>query len=445
MRFIVAGTLLSFGALISTAAHAQQVKSLSYAEAAAFEKWLQGNEYSPLREELVYTQPVNKKVACKLPSSSDQLSRNNFRAYWDGQCKNGYAFGLGRDIAISDTHHVEEITIHDGTGQSKVNTPSVVYDYVNKQVVYSIVGEYFPSKRVFSESIQNSMNGFNVVYEAGKVEASGKQFFIQFSPFSPFRTFLNIERQVTYKFTEHTMPAIVDPSSATFAAELINSTTRIPGGVAFVRYGNDQVKHFQVDGAQKTQVTLPTEYVLHLNEKLTAAAQNTANIDVERARQIEREYLHLACNGKYTINGLDKAVSTKICTWRDEFKVPYQSALTKYNTELAQMKLKAEVAQQQRQFQQQQWATAQQINAQQAAAQAQLAAQQEALNRQQSHLAMQETVNALDQMGQQMRNAGQQMLQSVQRQPTPQFVPFTPFGGSNRVNCLHIGSMTSCR
>lgn len=63
-------------------------------------------QLAPLQPEKLYTQPVNKTEPCKLPTDKSQLERNNFRAYWDGTCKNGYAYGLGRDIALSDTHHL---------------------------------------------------------------------------------------------------------------------------------------------------------------------------------------------------------------------------------------------------------------------------------------------------------------------------------------------------
>ena len=103
----------------ANSANPSSLPSLTYEEASAFERSLLAREpVAPQKHDNLYTQPVNKKEACKLPSSQDQLNRPNFRAYWDGECKNGYASGLGRDISISDTHHYEEITIHDGRGGS---------------------------------------------------------------------------------------------------------------------------------------------------------------------------------------------------------------------------------------------------------------------------------------------------------------------------------------
>ena len=95
---------------------------------------------------------------------------------------------------------------------------------------------------------------------------------------------------------------------------------------------------------RKEEVVLPTEYTSHIYEKYQSALKTQAmvNSSIERARQIEREYLHMACNGTHTINGLNKKTSTKICTWRDQYKAPYQEALKKYTEILGQMKQKAD-------------------------------------------------------------------------------------------------------
>lgn len=103
---------------VACATTSNQFRSVNYSEAMAFELSLGSVPAMPSRPEKLYIQPLNKNEPCKLPTSKVQLERKNIRAYWDGQCKNGYAYGLGRDIAISDTHHVEEITIHDGNGDN---------------------------------------------------------------------------------------------------------------------------------------------------------------------------------------------------------------------------------------------------------------------------------------------------------------------------------------
>lgn len=433
--------LLLFVPFIVGAAFAQQGNPIDYAEASAFERSLLSKNVSPLQHsEKQFTQPVNQKVPCKLPTSSDQLARRNFRSYWDGECKDGFAHGLGRDIAISDTHHVEEITVHNGTGEGYKGLPSVGYDFVNNTVNYRVGGEKYPESSFFSESIQSSMERFLVVYRAGREDALGNVLYTEFSPFGPVRYFMYKANALVYRFMENTVPATGALTDAIFVADTLDATTGTVGGVAVVRFGSAQVQHFKINGNQRTPVVLPPEYVAHLNEKLSSVDLAAKGANVDSARQMEREYLYMACNGKYAIDGLSKDVSSKICSWRDQFKAPYAEAVAKSKLDLAQLKQKVEAAEQHRQKQQ---LVAQQIAGQQAAAEqsaAQYSAAQEALNRRQSQ---QDAVNALEQIGQQMQNAGNQMLQNVQRQPAPQIGSWGR--NSGRVNCVTVGTITSCR
>ncbi|HEX9171873.1 MAG TPA: hypothetical protein VF861_04360 [Telluria sp.] len=403
-------------------------RTITYDEAAVFERALLTRPLLPPKvPELVYTQPVNKKEPCKLPTSNDQLERNNFRAYWDGQCKQGYAFGLGRDIAISDTHHVEEITVHKGSA-ANFDSPSVNYDLVNNKIRYSVPDGKFPAAAWFGEDIYNNDNNFFVSHTAGMTDESGSGVMVQYSPLRLFRYFTNNERNVIYRFLDNSAMPVVDASTVAFSAEIIDPRTNTAGGVAVVRYGTGQVRQAKLDGAPPEAVVLPVEYVNHLSGKYKVIQNGLATVEgkIERARQMEREYLYLACNGKHTIDGLDNATATKICTWRSQFKAPYEKSLAKYNEDLAQLKLKAELASQQRLAQQQ-------INIQQRQLQ------------QQSQQELQQFANALGQMGQQMRNSGQEALNSV-KLPSGQvnFAPFTPQSG-DRVLCMTTGSFTTCR
>ena len=87
------------------------------------------------------------------------------------------------------------------------------------------------------------------------------------------------------------------------------------------------------------QVSLPIEYANHLGSKYSVILDALNGIDarLERAQQIEREYLYKACNGSNAIEGLDDARYGKICTWRDQFKDKYAAASTQYQAQLEQL------------------------------------------------------------------------------------------------------------
>jgi len=142
-------------------------------------------------------------------------------------------------------------------------------------------------------------------------------------------------------------------------------------------------------------------------EVLHASSQASASL--ERAKQIEREYLFKACNGKSGIQGLDNAIYTKICNWRDHFKEPYATASAKFQQRLNDLR--------------QQAATAQKNNI----AREQIAQQQEVLQMLQIQQASRQPV--------------------TQSGPSFQAQPFVnPFAEKNpSVVCNHIGNQTICK
>lgn len=429
MRYIFRYAFLIFVLLnVGCSTTGNQFRSVSYSEAIAFEQSKSSEMVAmPSPPEKLYSQPLNKNEPCKLPTSKEQLERRNFRVYWDGQCKNGFAYGLGRDIAISDTHHYEEITIHNGKGDN-FNAPAVSYDFINNSVVYRMGSETFPAHAMFGEYIQNDFNGFNVMYSAGTIDESGNALITQGSPLNPGRVLINDDRKVVYRFTDNTSAPIVNPSRPIFVAETLDSKSKRPGGFMIVRYGNGQIRHFKVMDGQLEPVALPEEYLAIVNKKYNEVtlAHRDASPKVENARRIEREYLHMACSDDYKIDGVSTDISSKICSWRSQFKEPFNVALEKYNAKLVEMKQTAQGIEQQRKYQEQ------------------IELQQRIVDQKKSQQAFQDSMNALGEIGKQMQNSSMQMQQYFLNQSSPQVAPLS-LPGSNQINCVNVGSVTNCR
>lgn len=406
--------------------YASKPNPISYDEASAFENSLLARGLaSPKIPSNIYTQPVNKKKPCMLPTSQDQLDRPNFRAYWDGGCKNGFASGLGRDIAISDTHHLEEITIHDGSGNNW-SQPRVGYDYVNNEVLYAVGSSRFPEGTQLVEKMDSSAGGFNAYHTLSVTDESGKSFVIQTSAFHPQRIYLNTrwDDSIAYKFTEYSSVPVINKNAVSFTAEIVDPRSNTAGGVAIARYANGSVQHFKVLNGRNEPTSIPSSYTDHLSTKYqeVLSATSQANTILQRAQQIEREYLFKACSGKSGIDGLDKATYTKICSWRDQFKEPYAAASANYQRQLESMRRQAATAEQQRQIQQQ------------------IALQQQILQQQQN----QQAWNQINQASQQIQQTTQQILQGTSSWQAPQVQSIAPPGG-NRVTCYTVGSIVTCR
>lgn len=309
---------------------------------------------------------------------------------------------------------------------TEVETTGLGYDYVNKTVLYAIGGSRFPEATQLSEKMDDSVGGFNAYHTLSVTDESGRSFVVQTSAFHPQRIYLNtrLDGSIAYKFTDYSAAPAINQNAVSFTAEIIDPKNNISGGVAIARYANGSVQHFQVVNGRPEPVKIPQSYTDHLSSKyqevLSAASQ--ANSVLQRAQQIEREYLFKACNGKSGIDGLDKATYTKICSWRDQFKEPYAAASANYQRQLDSMRQQAATADQQRQIQQQ------------------IALQQQMLQQQQS----QQTWNHINQASQQLQQTTQQILQGTSSWQAPQVQPIAPPGG-NRVTCYTVGSIVTCR
>lgn len=405
-----------------------QAKSITNDEAMAFEESLRANVFSPMeRPERLYTQPLNKEQKCKIVTTKDQLARTNFRAFWDGQCKDGYAYGFGRDIALSDTHHFEEITTYAENGDN-LNSPSVGYDFVNNTVTYRVLGAQYPANKYFTEFMEDKFDGFKIGYSVGKTDVNGNTLQAVFSPLSTTQNLMFKDQNIIYDFLDDTASPSVDASAVKYVFTTKDAATNTANGVGFAGYGNGQVRHFKINGDSLEEVILPTEYLAHVNEKYKAIvnARNDATNSVEAARELERRYLFKTCNGDGEIQGLDTMTATKICTWRDQFKELYKTALANHTAHLEEMRRVASNVEQQRQVQ------------------AQLAAQRQLVQQQLSQQSFQRSMDSLRQTTQDLQNSNSQILNGIMSQPVPQVAPLN-LPSDNRVTCITVGRVTNCQ
>lgn len=389
---------------------------------------------SPPQLEKIYTQPVNKTEPCKLPTSKEQLERRNFRAYWDGDCKDGYAYGFGRDIALSDTHHFEEITIHNGDGYSN-GRPFRFLDYVQNYGRYGIHKD--AASGLFSgqnEIIKNDSANFFISYRVGTWDNKSNGQYMYSSPFRSYKVTTNQPHErIAYKMEDHSArPATSTQAQIRFLVE--DPTTGKPLDFQILRFNSGVVQHHKLtaDGQSFAElVQLPQEYIDQLQGKIDEAQVviQKAKEDAAKAQQMEREYLYMACAADYSIKGVppkDMEIARQICTWRDQWKEPYARAEAKYKQEIEQKRLEVVQAEKQRSY----------IAAQQAqAAAAQSAAFSASMNQMNQGLQQQNnnTLQQINQMNQQIQQQNNQMMESLSPQQ------------NKTTTCNLIGNQILCR
>lgn len=383
--------------------------------------------------EKLYTQPVNKTEPCKLPTSKDQLERKNFRAYWDGDCKAGYAYGLGRDIALSDTHHFEEITVYNDNGVLS-GQPARFIDFVQNFSAYKLYGTDFPAYSGHEEFIQYSGTEFLTRYRLSTLDEKGGFQYLDWSPFSPVK--ITVNQPVgshAYMLVDYSaIPANSDQvKEALFTAD---PATKKPLKFRIIRLRNGAIQHHKLAADGQTiveQVELPQEYIAKLTGAISEAqaAIQKASTAANKAQQMEREYLHMACTPDYSIKGVppkDMNIARQICTWRDQWKEPFATAEIKYKQEIQRKQQEVIQAEQQRAY----------MVAQQAQAAAEkravVAASIEQLNQtleQQNNNTMQQ----INQMNQQLQYQNNQMMNSWVPQQKKTIV------------CNQIGNQVFCK
>tara|TARA_Y100001960_G_scaffold68919_1_gene72955 strand:- start:81 stop:1532 length:1452 start_codon:yes stop_codon:yes gene_type:complete len=350
-RSIVAILLLVLSAGCATT---PQFKKVSTEEAFSAIREL-AEDKSPARPELevidthLYTQPLNKSVPCKLPTSQDQLDRKNFRAYWDGDCKGGFAYGLGRDIAISDTHHVEEITIYEDNGKA---SSRVHYDFVEQFVGYSS-DEYDGSQiRLVEQYINNEGEDFNIMYRQNASLKNGNSYGKLWSPFHIKILEFSIIENVVYEYMSSRIKPI-NNRAAVLHFQTIDNKTGSPIGYEITKYANGYVNHVDLNNAER--VRLPEEYLSMVGEKYHELSESNSRVqqNIQAVRRMEAMYLNQACNGEHEISGLEKNISNKICTWRNQFKEPFELAKNRFDESLERMKAEAQKQLEQQRIQEQ--------------------------------------------------------------------------------------------
>ena len=79
-----------------------------------------------------WVQPKNKKQECKvyvsIDPNDDKTIKSDYSLYWDGECRNGYAVDLGREIENTMFTNFQQIGYYDN---GKATDYCVIIDLIN--------------------------------------------------------------------------------------------------------------------------------------------------------------------------------------------------------------------------------------------------------------------------------------------------------------------------
>ena len=135
MNIIKYGLLVATMYLFNGCVGQPSIPKVEEAEVGIYEKNYM-SEYENIKKQsenykpaFKWVQPKNKKEECKVYVSinpnDDKTKKADYSLYWDGECKDGYAIGLGREFSIGKQTYVEAI----GEYKGGKNIPQYFYDF----------------------------------------------------------------------------------------------------------------------------------------------------------------------------------------------------------------------------------------------------------------------------------------------------------------------------
>ena len=88
----------------------------------------------PIRN-ISYVQPNNKKVSCKIFTPYTDFTESNEKVIWDGSCKNGFAYGLGRIFIKNSQRECQFLVSIESSKKLKILW-GMANDYSTKKDIY---------------------------------------------------------------------------------------------------------------------------------------------------------------------------------------------------------------------------------------------------------------------------------------------------------------------
>jgi len=279
----------------------------------------------------IWIQPANKTESCKVSIDYDEESGNftldsNFKMYWDGECKNGYANGLGRMFFKGTLIDSKVLAIYHGkeeTPQEFVRT----YDLSGTTKKGDFENGYYVKRVITDNNVE-----FNVTFQSGRLSPMPHldiDIFTAWSYSSPFSDAKNYRKNYStfsYNFFE-------GRPNWKFIFTMTDSENQAVGyGVGEGKDG--RTRHVEYPGLRK--VSLPKSYLsrvsqIHLEIK---EAVNKANYAAKKADKAIKQYTDKICKKSVSVNFIDNNEYKKICQ-NSEYNVGLRK---KINAKFASLK-----------------------------------------------------------------------------------------------------------
>lgn len=393
--------------------------------------WEQMKEKFSSRQE-IWIQPENKDVECKVvyvvSDESGLQIASNAKFYWDGECKDGYAKGLGRSFMDSTSGLVAWLEEYSEPG--KPPKSYYVHGYDNKSTVEGFGDGSEPNRFAMNGNtwqLSDDISNPNFHVRQSYFDSESGYSFLQASNSSNdvvIRVFaFSNKKAVVFK-------TFLDPTERTARWAHFGDENGTPIGYGIAVGRDGQVVHSAYKNGVRSTVTLPrelVEYFIRLETEI-ASKLNLAESERRKGSLALEVYKRRTCSGELNVDFMDNILYGQICLEHGDF--------TPYIDKIEDLQISA----QERLGRKTQLASNQaQIDANRRAA---LAQQQRAQQAQEWEYAQRAIADAQRQSQQFFNNS----MNGLNNFSLPGFVPFggNSSSGRNTSVCHVIGNIVTC-
>ncbi|MCG7643710.1 hypothetical protein MHM99_19685 [Alteromonas sp. MmMcT2-2] len=320
--------------LISGCSSRPKLPLISDEEAFKYEKEYLA-EYEQLKSdfsdqsEIKWVQPANKKTPCKVyvgvSKGDDRTLDPDYKVYWDGDCKNGYANGLGREFERATVLNAEALAIYKG----KEEEPEYfiqTYHLDNKTQEGDINNRYFVETTINEDNFN-----FDINYQYGFFGSKEMPYRL-ITMKSPFN-----DNILQYKQYPNFSYVLYDMSNNEFDKNKYNFYMNYKGkanGFGFSTPKSGATASGEMsDGSMIRRVQLPNSYFLKIGSvqsEINDAGVKALNAQ-KYALKVKKQYMNQICKESKSVDFMDDKEYKDICNDSSEIKIKIDEKLAQIN------------------------------------------------------------------------------------------------------------------
>ena len=299
---------------------------------------------SPKAEmQVKWVQAANKKEPCKLfvsgDSNDDRTSKDGYKIFWDGNCKNGYASGLGREFERGFLTNLDAIALYNGEEKK----PEY---FIQKDNLANITmeGDIINGNLVQTTIVDDGMN-FDIKYQYGHFqrETLDTMFSIISSPFSSSIVYIKSPGNYAYIIGDVTNDEFNENN---YNYDIKDGRTKQSNGFVFsvaknnIRYCGEKINNQLV-----RRVNLPQSYINHMVSTFNEI-KNIGQIAIDaqkKALMVKQQYKDTICKDTVKVDFIDNKEYKAICNENEKIA----QLRTKIDAKLSQIEQQKQAKRQQ--------------------------------------------------------------------------------------------------